>query len=100
MARLTCVYINTCSLCLRQIHRWPRVLVNAVVIGTVVVVVLVRVIAVVLVTFVAVIVVVALCAWPQVLVNDIVTPGRSFNEALICPLLMYFCLWIPFVCYV
>ena len=93
MARLTCVYINTCSLCLRQPS--PLVLVNAAVIGTIVVVSdVVLVIAVLLVTSVVVIVVVivavALCAWEQDLVDDIFTPGKW--EVLICPLLMYFCL--------
>ena len=68
MARLTCVYINTCSLCLWQPS--PLVLVNAAVIGAVVVVVVV----VSAVTIVVVIVAVALCAWPQV--DDVVTPGK------------------------
>lgn len=86
-------HINTCSLCLRQPS--TLVLVNAVVIGTIVVVVDVfHVIAVLLVTSVVVIVVVivavALCAWEQDLFDDIFTPGKW--EVLICPLLMYFCL--------
>jgi len=51
----------------------------------VVVVVVVLVIAVVIGTVVVVVVV-------------IVTPGKW--EVLICPLLMYYCLWISFVCYV